>query len=378
MARESGIPIQPWAVAIRPALRLNGRWDKHLVPLPFCRMRVDEGRRSPSGRARRSGTAPRRAAGGPRRGPGSRGPADSPTRAPYDRRHVTKIKFGTDGWRAAIAEDFTFHNVRRCARGVAEYLAAERTADRGVVVCHDRRFASEHFARACVGPGRARHPLLHAARGGPHPGGQLLHPRDGGGRRDRDHGQPQPVDRQRLQGEGRCRRRGARDAGSHRGDHGRQPSRTSCRLAGTTPMPWPPAWSRPSTRIRASSSSWRASWTSSASGRRLAQSWSSRCTAPGLAGSRGCWARRAHHQRAAHRAQLLRRRQPRADPPQHRRLARGDPRWGADIGIAFDGDADRVGMATEEGVFVNQLQVYALLYWYLLEVRGQIGRPSTP
>lgn len=43
VARESGVPIQPWAVAIRPALRLSGRWDKHLVPLPFCRMRVDEG-----------------------------------------------------------------------------------------------------------------------------------------------------------------------------------------------------------------------------------------------------------------------------------------------------------------------------------------------
>ena len=54
------------------------------------------------------------------------------------------------------------------------------------------------------------------------------------------------------------------------------------------------------------------------------------------------------------------------------------PRWGADIGIAFDGDADRVGMATEEGVFVNQLQVYGLLYWYLLEVRGRSVRRSTP
>jgi len=49
------------------------------------------------------------------------------------------------------------------------------------------------------------------------------------------------------------------------------------------------------------------------------------------------------------------------------------PRWGAHIGIAFDGDADRVGMATEQGVFVNQLQVYGLLYWYLLDVRGLIG-----
>ena len=63
---------------------------------------------------------------------------------------VTRIKFGTDGWRAAIAEDYTFHNVRRCARGVAEHLQQTGAADRGVVVCHDRRFASEHFARACV------------------------------------------------------------------------------------------------------------------------------------------------------------------------------------------------------------------------------------
>jgi len=43
VARASGIPIQPWAVSIRPAWRLNGRWDRHLVPLPFCRMRVDQG-----------------------------------------------------------------------------------------------------------------------------------------------------------------------------------------------------------------------------------------------------------------------------------------------------------------------------------------------
>src|SRR5688500_20361127 len=62
-------------------------------------------------------------------------------------RPMTKIKFGTDGWRAAIAEDYTFHNVRRCARGVAEHLQQTGAADRGVVVCHDRRFASEHFAR---------------------------------------------------------------------------------------------------------------------------------------------------------------------------------------------------------------------------------------
>lgn len=45
VARESGIPIQPWAVAARPAIRLNRRWDRHIVPLPFCRLRVFEGER---------------------------------------------------------------------------------------------------------------------------------------------------------------------------------------------------------------------------------------------------------------------------------------------------------------------------------------------
>ena len=42
VAREAGIPIQPWAVAARPAIRLSRRWDRHVVPLPFCRMRVFE------------------------------------------------------------------------------------------------------------------------------------------------------------------------------------------------------------------------------------------------------------------------------------------------------------------------------------------------
>ena len=42
VAREAGIPIQPWAVAARPAVRLTGRWDRHIVPLPFCRLRVYE------------------------------------------------------------------------------------------------------------------------------------------------------------------------------------------------------------------------------------------------------------------------------------------------------------------------------------------------
>jgi phosphomannomutase len=58
------------------------------------------------------------------------------------------IVFGTDGWRARIAEDFTFENVRRCADGVAHYVIERGEQAKGVVVAYDRRFASEHFATA--------------------------------------------------------------------------------------------------------------------------------------------------------------------------------------------------------------------------------------
>jgi phosphomannomutase len=62
----------------------------------------------------------------------------------------TTIAFGTDGWRARIAEDFTFENVRRCAAGVARYVAERGEQAKGVVVAYDRRFASEHFAVAAA------------------------------------------------------------------------------------------------------------------------------------------------------------------------------------------------------------------------------------
>jgi phosphomannomutase len=46
---------------------------------------------------------------------------------------------------------------------------------------------------------------------------------------------------------------------------------------------------------------------------------------------------------------------------------------GADVLLILDGDADRMGIGDENGLFINQLQVYALLAYYLLEVRGERG-----
>ena len=62
----------------------------------------------------------------------------------------TQIVFGTDGWRARVADDFTFENVRRCAEGVARYVADRGEQTKGVVIAYDRRFGSEHFAMAAA------------------------------------------------------------------------------------------------------------------------------------------------------------------------------------------------------------------------------------
>ena len=59
---------------------------------------------------------------------------------------ATEIRFGTDGWRARIAEDFTFENVARCSQGLADRLKAEGIAAKGLVVGYDTRFLSREFA----------------------------------------------------------------------------------------------------------------------------------------------------------------------------------------------------------------------------------------
>ena len=128
------------------------------------------------------------------------GPAPAPT----------TIVFGTDGWRARIADEFTFENVRRCADGVA---ALRRRAGRDG---QGRRRRLRPALRVGAlrdgrrrGPPRARHPgrLRGPRRADPD---ELVRGRRARRRgRHRHHRQPQPVGRQRLQGQGpdRCRGR---------------------------------------------------------------------------------------------------------------------------------------------------------------------------
>jgi alpha-D-glucose phosphate-specific phosphoglucomutase len=61
-----------------------------------------------------------------------------------------KITFGTDGWRGVIAEDYTFDNVRRAAQGYASYMLEKGNAGKWIIVGHDKRFDSEFFAAAAA------------------------------------------------------------------------------------------------------------------------------------------------------------------------------------------------------------------------------------
>ena len=56
------------------------------------------------------------------------------------------IKFGTDGWRGLIADDFTFQNVGRCAQGLADYLITTGNSNGEILVGFDTRFLSRNFA----------------------------------------------------------------------------------------------------------------------------------------------------------------------------------------------------------------------------------------
>jgi phosphomannomutase len=61
-----------------------------------------------------------------------------------------QIKFGTDGWRGVIADDYTFANVRTAAEAIAAYVHAKENPAKGLCIAYDTRFGSKAFARACA------------------------------------------------------------------------------------------------------------------------------------------------------------------------------------------------------------------------------------
>jgi phosphomannomutase len=290
---------------------------------------------------------------------------------------VTRIRFGTDGWRGGIAEDYTFETVRYCAQGTADHIISEGLADRGMIVGYDMRFRSEDFARAVAevlaGNGikayLADHPaptpvlsasiIPHQAAGGiwitashnpPTDNGFKLRSSYGGAAspetlrqvEDRILAAQQDnvvktLDFDRAESQGLVQLFDP-DEGYRQGIE-KLIDTKPIREAGLRVLV-DPMWG-------------------------VGQGWFTRLLSDGPTR-----VREIH----AERNPLfpdMRRPEPIDDNLQV--LLKEIPVWKADVGLATDGDADRVGMASEKGVFVNQLQVYALLALYLLEVRGMRG-----
>ncbi|MBI3404096.1 MAG: phosphoglucomutase/phosphomannomutase family protein [Acidobacteria bacterium] len=63
---------------------------------------------------------------------------------------MSTIKFGTDGWRALIADDFTYENVRTVTQAIARYVVRCEKSQNAVLVGYDTRYGSERFARVAA------------------------------------------------------------------------------------------------------------------------------------------------------------------------------------------------------------------------------------
>ncbi|MSP13606.1 MAG: phosphoglucomutase/phosphomannomutase family protein [Chloroflexi bacterium] len=289
-----------------------------------------------------------------------------------------QIKFGTDGWRGAIADDYTFENVRRCAQGFANYFAGRGGAPNGIVVGFDKRFASEYFAAAAAEVLAANGIKVY-----------LCH-------MDPDGATPTPVISYTvvaLKADGAVNITASHNPPTDNGFKVRgntggaiDPEGLKQIEAGIPPpedvkqMPMEQALSQGLVRRINPAPQYiehlkylidlapirnaglhvavDAMWGNGAG-------WF-----PNLIGGGATRITEIHNVRNPIFPEMKR---PEPIQPNVDKLLETVVRIQADAGVITDGDADRVGFADENGRFVNQLEVYGLLALYLLEVRGWRG-----
>ncbi len=286
-----------------------------------------------------------------------------------------KIRFGTDGWRGVIAEDYTFDNVRRCAQGFARFLISKGYQGGWVVIGYDKRFQSENFAGACaevmtangmnvyLTEGPTPTPVISysivnkGAVGGINITASHNPPTDNGFKvRDRHGGAIDPaglteiegfipetvkvVKRMPLseaEGSGKVVKFDPTPAYIEQINHlvDLEPIRNAGLKILVDPM-----WGNG------------AGWF------------------PRLLGGGKTTVMEIHNVRNPIFPEMSR---PEPIPPNIDIGLKQAVEQGADILIVTDGDADRLGLGDEHGNFINQLRVYGLLAYYLLEIRGEKG-----
>jgi phosphomannomutase len=285
-----------------------------------------------------------------------------------------KISFGTDGWRARIAEDYTFDNVRRCAQGFASYLAAHGKGGADMVVGYDNRFAAEHFAAAAAEVMAANGfrvwlvdtatptPVIsysiveRGAAGGVNITGSHNQPWDCGFKVRDEHGAAVAPDGLReieaaIPSIGEVRRVALKEAQAKGQVEVWDPAPAYLAHVGKLVEIEPIKEAELNVLVEPM-------WGSGIG-------WF-----PRILGGGKMQVAEIHNVRNPIFPEMRRPEpiQPNVDVGLQKTVE-----LKADVCVILDGDADRMGIGDEHGVFINQLQVYALLAYYLLEVRGERG-----
>ena len=285
------------------------------------------------------------------------------------------IHFGTDGWRGRIAEDYTFDNVRRCTQGFAEYLLGKGHQGDWVVVGYDRRFHSENFAAQVaevLAGNDLRVYLTDGATPTPAISYSVVHkkaiaavnitashnpPTDNGFKvRDENGGAIDPAGLKEIEalippsvdtvkklsisdGEAQGKIILFDPAPAYIEQIQRLIDLEPIRNAGLKILV-DPMWGN-------------------------GIGWFTRLLSGGLT-----QVTEIHNQPNPSFPEMTR---PEPIPPNIDAGLRATVKYGADVLIITDGDADRVGIGDENGRFIDQLRVFALLAYYMLEVRGERG-----
>jgi phosphomannomutase len=289
---------------------------------------------------------------------------------------ATEIKFGTDGWRGVIAEDYTFENVRVCAQGIADYLAQTGKASNGLVIGYDTRFDSEYFAAAAaevLGANGVKVWLCQEAAPTPVVSYSILTQKAAGaimitashnpgiwnGLKYRPDyaGAASPEVLTQLESQ-------IKEVQSSSG-----PKRGTIQeltKSGTVVYfdPKPLYFEQVSRLVDLDA----------------IKNAGLKVVADAMYGAgAGYFGALLHggsttvHSIRSYRNPIFPGINPEPIPPNVGELIDAVRAEKADIGLGTDGDSDRVGVVDEHGTFINQLQVYALLLLYLLDVRGMRG-----
>lgn len=285
-----------------------------------------------------------------------------------------EIRFGTDGWRGVIAEDYTFENVRRCAQGVAHYFLQHGGRERGLVVGYDYRFSSENFGAAAAEVLAANGiPVLLTQSGTPTPviSYAILANKAAGAINITASHNPGGDNGFKVRGE---------YGGAVGPDVLKEIEAAIPDAAGVKRIPLADAMTDKLVEKFDPAIAYLAHLGDLINVEPLKRANLNIIHDP-MWGVGSGWLKRIldggttnvnqiHNERNPIFPDMKR---PEPIPPNVNTLLETVVAQKADMGVATDGDADRVGLVSERGHFINQLEVYALLALYLLEVRGWRG-----